>query len=152
ATRGGIGVYTRATGWSPISTGARVRLAVGMTGEARDTAACVAHVAAVRAATPAAIDRVLASLGALAQRAAGVLAGEVALGAVFAEAQTALAGLGLSSPAIERLAALARAAGAHGAKLTGAGRGGAVIAVGRVDEVVSAWRAHGFTAFATELT
>ena len=45
--------------------------------------------------------------------------------------------IGVSTPELERMVALARAAGAAGAKLTGAGGGGAIVALcpGRVDEV-----------------
>ena len=52
-----------------------------------------------------------------------------ALGAAFDANQTLLAALGVSSPAIEHLVTTARAAGAYGAKLTGGGAGGAVVAV-----------------------
>jgi mevalonate kinase len=47
----------------------------------------------------------------------------------------------------------ARAAGAQGAKLTGAGGGGAVIALGgeHADEVLRAWRAKGYYGFLTTI-
>jgi mevalonate kinase len=54
---------------------------------------------------------------------------QAALGQCFNENQAVLEKLGVSSPALERLISAARAAGALGAKLSGGGRGGNVIAL-----------------------
>ena len=57
-------------------------------------------------------------------------AGDVtALGRAFDENQALLEALGVSAPEVEALAAVARQNGALGAKLTGGGAGGAVIAL-----------------------
>ncbi|MFI1919802.1 mevalonate kinase [Nocardia sp. NPDC020380] len=53
-----------------------------------------------------------------------------ALGAKMAESQHILADLGVSCPAIDQVVATAAAAGAWGAKLSGGGMGGCVIALG----------------------
>lgn len=53
----------------------------------------------------------------------------IAIGAIFDRAHGRLAALGVSNAALDHLVSSARAAGAHGAKLTGAGLGGAVIAI-----------------------
>jgi mevalonate kinase len=60
-----------------------------------------------------------------------------------------LCGLRVSTPEIEILVHGARAAGAIGAKLTGAGGGGAVIALapGHEHDVVARWRRDGFDGF-----
>jgi len=52
----------------------------------------------------------------------------------------------VSTPELERIVSIARASGAVGAKLTGAGGGGSVVALcpGTVDEVTEALRAAGF--------
>lgn len=50
------------------------------------------------------------------------------IGGIFDEAHARLAAFGVSNSALERLVGAARDAGAYGAKLTGAGLGGAVIA------------------------
>jgi mevalonate kinase len=67
--------------------------------------------------------------------------------------QMLLSGLFLSTPEIERACAVAREAGALGAKLTGAGGGGAVIAL--CDEssapIEAALAEAGFKAFSTEI-
>jgi mevalonate kinase len=61
-----------------------------------------------------------------------------------------LADLGVSTPQLDALCDTARAAGAHGAKLTGAGGGGAVIAIAprdREQAVLAAWKRAGVTGF-----
>jgi mevalonate kinase len=64
-----------------------------------------------------------------------------------------LAALRLSSPELDALVHDARAAGAVGAKLTGAGGGGAVIALapGHERDVLARWRAAGFEGFLAEI-
>jgi mevalonate kinase len=75
--------------------------------------------------------------------------------------QMILAGLMVSTEAIERMCSIARYAGALGAKLTGAGGGGSVIALvppapkntnGPSDvanAILEAWRTAGYTGFVT---
>jgi mevalonate kinase len=68
--------------------------------------------------------------------------------------QMLLSGLFVSTPEIERACAIARDAGALGAKLTGAGGGGAVLALcapvrdgkGTTEQIIAAWRGAGFEA------
>jgi mevalonate kinase len=76
-----------------------------------------------------------------------------ALGRLMDLNQMLLSGLFVSSPEIERMCALAREAGASGAKLTGAGGGGSVVAlvptVAAGEAVLAAWKADGFDGFAT---
>ena len=59
----------------------------------------------------------------------------------------------MSSPELETLVHGARAAGAVGAKLTGAGGGGAVIALapGHERDVLARWRAAGFDGFLADI-
>jgi mevalonate kinase len=147
AARGGLGLYRRGLGLAPLDA-PPVPVVVAVSGEARSTAAMVARVADAlatdRAATAAKLDR----LGAAAR--AGVAGDLTRLGGLFDEAQEILAGLGLSTPTLDVLIDDARRAGAAGAKLTGAGGGGAVVAVapGREDEVLTAWRTRGKVGFA----
>jgi len=61
-----------------------------------------------------------------------------ALGLAFDRNQDILRDLGVSAPEVEVLIAKARAAGALGAKLTGGGAGGAVLAVAREPERLAA--------------
>jgi mevalonate kinase len=151
ATRGGVGLYRRASGLTPIAGAKAFRIAIGLSGEPRDTGARVADVARRREADREHVDEDLARLGALAERGAEIVRrGEPAsLGAIFDDAHVVLTRLGLSTARLDRLAEIARGAGATGAKLTGAGGGGAVIAAGeeeRLAAVEEAWRTAGFAA------
>ncbi len=152
ALRGGLGVYRRGAGLAPLAA-APLPLVVGLSGEPRSTAAMVARVAEALAAAPARAGDQLAALGAAATEGAAIVtsaAPDLArLGALFTAAHRTLAALGVSSPGLDALVEAALGAGALGAKLTGAGGGGAVIALapGRQDEVLAAWRAAGRVAF-----
>jgi mevalonate kinase len=131
ATRGGIGLYTRARGLEPLAGVKAFTIVIGLSGEPRDTLARVADVARQRDTAPAETDARLTRLGELAAHGAHALArGSVrALGPLLDAAQEDLAGLGLSTPRLDSMIAAARGAGALGAKLTGAGGGGAMIAL-----------------------
>ncbi len=61
--------------------------------------------------------------------------------------QGLLNALGVSTPELERMVDIARKAGAAGAKLTGAGGGGSIVAVcpGTVVQVVAALHAAGYS-------
>jgi mevalonate kinase len=151
AARGGLGLYRRGVGLTPLAA-PPVPVVVAVSGEARSTAAMVARVADALATDPAATAARLDRLGQAARVGAdAAVAGDlVRLGGLFDETQQLLAELGLSTPVLDALIDDARAAGAAGAKLTGAGGGGAVVAVapGREDEVLTAWRTRGKVAFA----
>jgi mevalonate kinase len=130
AQSGGAGRFSRAAGWQAVPVRQAFRLCVGLSGRPRDTAAQVAAVARLRARLTVA-DDLLAALGRLAEDTATALAlGDVdGLGRIFDAAHGVLAALRLSGPELDALVHTARAAGAIGAKLTGAGGGGAVIAL-----------------------
>jgi mevalonate kinase len=129
-------------------------ICVGLSGRPRDTAAQVAAVARLRDRMSATND-VLALLGRLAADAEAALAsGDIdGLGRILDAAHGLLAALRLSSPELDTLVHGARAAGAIGAKLTGAGGGGAVIALapGHERDVLVRWRAGGFDGFTAEI-
>lgn len=76
------------------------------------------------------------------------------LGSLMNAAHGLLNALGVSTPTIDRMVRLARSAGAVGAKLTGAGGGGAVIALAPrgAEAVVSALAEEGFESFVTRLS
>jgi mevalonate kinase len=154
AQHGGLGLFRRGQGFEPVPA-PPLRLAVGLSGEPHATGEVVAAVARLRAERPVFVDAQMRALGALAR--AGALhlaAGDLAaLGAALDAAQGHLAALGVSSAGLEALCVTAQRAGALGAKLTGAGRGGAALALapGREHEVVAAWRAAGYDGFVTEI-
>ena len=151
---GGFGLFTRAAGLSPLSA-APITLAIGHTGKSRDTKGRVARVAELVAERGDEVRARFAAIAALVGRGADAVArgsyGE--LGAAMNENQAHLEALEVSCPEIERMCAIARDAGAVGAKLTGGGGGGCVIAVAPAREpaVIDAWTKRGFTGFTAEV-
>ena len=108
-----------------------LQLAVLDTGVAGNTAALVAG---VRARRPA-IDPILNRMGALSEqiiqqlREAARAPDLLILGELLDENHRLLQQIGVSTPAVDALVLQARAAGARGAKLSGAGGGGVVLAL-----------------------
>jgi mevalonate kinase len=150
AIAGGVGVFRRSSGLRPLAGVPPTRVLVGPSGAPRSTAAMIDRVA--EATGGRADDARLRELGALTDTAtAALLAGDrPALGAAMNRAHDLLADLGVSTPALDALCEAARAAGAAGAKLTGAGGGGAVIAVappGREPAILAAWKQAGVDGF-----
>jgi mevalonate kinase len=154
ACRGGVGLYRRGGGLAPIHC-APVSIVVGLSGEPRRTADMVAKVSAALTQNPAQTGKTLAALGEAAESGARALETNdlERLAEAMASAQEGLAVLGLSTPRIDELIRLAQTNGALAAKLTGAGGGGAVIALAPESEtrVLGAWAAAGFEGFASEV-
>ncbi|MEU9132704.1 mevalonate kinase [Kitasatospora sp. NPDC048540] len=129
-------------------------LVIAQSGQRRSTAAqvdAVGHRPAQSNSSPGPMAR----LGELTRRARAALAdGEVAdLGDAMNSAHLELRDLGMSTPTLDRMVAIAREAGAAGAKLTGAGHGGAMIAVAgaRGPRICTALRDSGFEVFLTRM-
>src|SRR5699024_4797741 len=103
---------------------------VADSGASGSTSQSVAAVRARRAEDPATIDGVIARLGELAESAAEDLAGGGGtLGEQMREAHGLLGRLGVSNTRLDALVDAAHAAGSPGAKLTGGGQGGCIIAL-----------------------
>jgi geranylgeranyl diphosphate synthase type I len=163
AFHGAVLRYSRAGGvptLKPLNFPVELWLCVGWSGESSSTRSMVEGVARMHARRPDVVERSIAGAAALVENATLALeAGDLtALGKLMDLGQMILAGLMVSTEAIERMCALARGAGALGAKLTGAGGGGSVIALvppapnGPSDianAVLEAWRAAGYTGFVT---
>lgn len=147
ALHGGFGLYQKEHGFVPVSA-PPLSLAIGLSGQSRSTAQMVERVARATREDPQ--DPRLVALGEHATLGALELTrGELTnLGARLDRAQELLVDLGVSTPPLDELVTIARATGALGAKLTGAGGGGAVIALapGREQDIVGAWRAAGYEA------
>ncbi len=132
-----------------------LQLCVGNTGTASSTKTMVEGVARLREREPEVVDRTFEAIRALVLGARLALEGgdRIALGRLMDRNQTLLGTLRLSTPEIEPMCELARAAGALGAKLTGAGGGGCVVALvpsqAVADAVLEAWKAKGLEGFAT---
>lgn len=119
-----------------IQVGAPLVFVLADSGHAGSTARAVGAVRASLKADPERISGLIDRLGEIAEGSLDQLAAgdREGLGAQMFEAHRHLAELGVSDVALERLVDAARAAGATGAKLTGGGRGGCVIALARDDE------------------
>jgi mevalonate kinase len=160
ATLGGAVQFVRQDERSVIETIAPLGslvFAIGHSGIASSTRAMVESVARQRAERPAAVeatfDAVRAVVGGV--RAALEAGDRVALGQLLDQNQAHLGTLALSTPSIELMCESAREAGALGAKLTGAGGGGCVVALadGRAsaERILSAWKARSFEGFVAEI-
>jgi mevalonate kinase len=130
-------------------------LVIALSGEVRSTAGPVGRLRQRHGARPDLYGKFFRLAGDLVRAGRGALEeGDwQTLGALMDGAQGLLNGFGVSTPTLERMIAAARGAGALGAKLSGAGGGGAIIALApeRASDVVGALRAGGFEAFSTRI-
>ncbi|MGH3804293.1 MAG: mevalonate kinase family protein, partial [Pseudonocardiaceae bacterium] len=132
-------------------------LVIGLTDERRSTAGPIATLEAARARHVQPIGSVIDRLGALTHQGRTALTGgdTIELGYLMNQAQTALRALGLSTPTLDHAVSMARAAGAAGAKLTGAGGGGAIVALApqptAAPRIEAALKAAGLDAFTARL-
>lgn len=130
-----------------------LHLCVGNSGSASSTKSMVEAVARLRERRPEITQKAFDAIHTLVKNARlAIEAGDVrAIGQLLDLNQMLLSGLFLSTPEIEQMCAAARGAGALGAKLTGAGGGGSVVALvdhaERGAEVLAAWKAEGFDGF-----
>jgi hydroxymethylglutaryl-CoA reductase len=154
ASHGGVGQFVKGQGWTPVAMRQPIKLCVGLSGRPRRTADLVESLALLSRRTPAA-RKLIDVLGEISAAGLDALAlGDIdSLGRLFDLAHGVLAGLRLSTIELERLVHGARAAGALGAKLTGAGGGGAVIALApsHRQDVIDRWQADGFTGLTATL-
>ena len=111
----------------------------------------------MRARRPQVVDKAFDGIRALVSNARLAIedGDRFALGRLMDLNQMLLSGLFVSTPEIEAMCEQARAAGALGAKLTGAGGGGSVVALvngmSGAERVLEAWTKGGFGGFATRV-
>lgn len=112
-------------------------LVIADTGIASPTGQVVADVRAARQTNAARYDAIFDAIGAIAERARRIIAsGKLeTLGFLMRENQRLLRQLEVSAPSLERLIETAEDAGAAGAKLSGGGRGGNLIAVVKREKI-----------------
>jgi mevalonate kinase len=106
---------------------------VGNTGKRRSTGEFVGKVTRLRETRPAEYGKIALEAQKISEDAISALSNgqHESLGALMDENQRLLELVGVSSPELERLINAARTAGALGAKLTGGGGGGCMIAIAR---------------------
>ncbi|GMV18425.1 MAG: mevalonate kinase [Polyangiaceae bacterium] len=155
AAHGGCIWYTKQGGTEPLALGSTLTLAIAVAGPPASTKAMVESVARLGERRPEVFRKSLAGIESLVKNARLALeAGDVTgLGRLLDLNQMLLSGLMVSTEEIETACRVAREAGALGAKLTGAGGGGAVIALCEADPepVLDAWRRQGLTCFSTRV-
>ncbi len=156
STRGGCIQYSKSAGVELVTLGRSLPLAVAVAGPPASTREMVESVARLKERRPEVFQKTLDGILSLVKNARLCL--EVGdwpgLGQLMNLNQMLLSGLHVSTVGIERACKLARDAGALGAKLTGAGGGGSVVALPDLDPepVLRAWREEGLPCFATEVS
>ena len=157
AARGGCIAFTKGEPIDPVAVGEPLTVCIGNSGVASSTKTMVEAVARLRARRPEVVQKCFEGIRSLVRNARlAIEAGDrFALGRLMDLNQMLLSGLFVSTQEIEHMCAVARESGALGAKLTGAGGGGCVVAL--VDgsagarSVLEAWREAGFQGFATRV-
>jgi mevalonate kinase len=156
AACGGCIAFTRGETPRPVRLGAPLELVVAVAGPPASTKVMVEGVAKLRERRPEVVNKALEGIRSLVDNArlaieAGDLSG---LGKLMDLNQMLLSGLFLSTEDIERAVKLARDAGALGAKLTGSGGGGCVLALtsGGAAPILAAWQGAGLQCFETVVT
>jgi len=149
--RGGVIFYRRGEPPSVEPVRGTAWIAIALTGIARGTHSTVLPLAERRKGDPR-IDALLERLGGLAREGRDYFqSGDLArLGGAFDAAHEGLRELGVSCAELEQAVAALRRAGALGAKLTGAGGGGAAIGLAR-DEAHARQMAAQAGGFAVEV-
>jgi mevalonate kinase len=141
----------------PLRAGSILRLVVGHSGQPGSTKETVARVGARKLSEPVAFETELADFRAVVEGGErAVFAGALdALGASFDRCHALLAHWGVSTDTLDAMCVRAREAGALGAKLTGGGGGGCMIALVRDEasahRVRAALAAMGHEAFETTI-
>ncbi len=161
ASRGGCVAFTKGAEGAheieDVHAAAPMTVCIGNSGVVASTKTMVEAVAKLRARRPEVVQKSIEGIRALVRNARlAIEAGDTfALGRLMDLNQMLLSGLMVSSPEIERLCSLARESGALGAKLTGAGGGGCVVALVKGDAeaaaVLEAWSKEGFKGFTTRV-
>jgi len=161
ATRGGLRRFVRSAAGpvlTPLHTNDVVHVVVGNSAEHGSTMAMVTRVAEHLQRDPARTEAILDAIGDVVDNAQRALetADFARLGRLMDENQGHLERLGLSTPKLERMCQSARDAGALGAKLTGGGGGGCMIALAadasRGQLIARALSDAGYAAFVVEVS
>lgn len=157
AAYGGAGLFVRNQGFIPVRLPAPLRVLFADTGERTPTKETVAGVAKLRERRPDVVDKTCEAVGVLVRNAVLALQENDlrALGQLMDLNQNLLSSLMVSTPRTEELCRLARENGAYGAKLTGGGGGGCMIAIAPndcVEPILSAWKNAGAPVFDAVIT
>jgi mevalonate kinase len=155
SAHGGCVLFRKGRPLEAVRARGSLLLCVGHSGVASSTKSMVDAVAHLRDRRPEVVAKTFEGIRSLVSNARLAIeaSDRFALGRLMDLNQMLLSGLFVSTPEIERMCALARGAGALGAKLTGAGGGGSVVALvptpAAAEAVLAAWATESFDGFAT---
>jgi mevalonate kinase len=158
AVYGGLAMYVRGQPLTRLRSSRTLSLVVGNSGEHGSTKATVASVARQHERDPAKAEQIFDAIAALVNNARAALetGDHGRLGQLMDLNQTLLNSLMLSTTKLEQMCQLTRQAGALGAKLTGGGGGGCMIALASdaaaSERIVRALLDAGYAAFAVEVS
>ncbi len=157
STYGGVIMYRRGEKIKKLDVDADLPLVIGDTKIERSTGQMVAHVGDLKRRYPSVVDNIMRAGGEIAATSVEALkSGDLeTLGEVMNMNHALLYAVGVSNEPLERLVYAAREAGALGAKLTGAGGGGCMIALAakeKLEDVAEAIEEAGGEAFITRKT
>jgi len=157
STYGGTILFQKSKGFTPLDVKINIPLVVGNTNLERSTGDLVAAVKLRRDNYPSIIDPIIKTGGEIALRAVDALKkGNLkVLGELLSINHALLSAVGVSTEALDRLIYAARNTGAYGAKLTGGGGGGCMIALtneSRIKKVINAIDLAGGAAFEARKT
>ncbi|TDW28408.1 hydroxymethylglutaryl-CoA reductase, degradative [Cryobacterium psychrophilum] len=144
----------RSANFSAVTVPHPIPVIIGLTGVRSLTARTVSLVRTAWAKSPSRYDGIFEQIDGLALAGVGALErGDIAeLGDLMNINHGLLNALQVSSPELETLVAIARRSGALGAKLTGGGGGGAMIAIAEPDRTVAVAGAMQLAGYTTHLT
>ncbi|MEE9386538.1 MAG: mevalonate kinase [Nannocystaceae bacterium] len=155
AASGGVLRYVRDTPPEALRVPRTLKLVVAPSGTPRSTADQVDKVARLRSALPQATRSILRALGALATDAESCIISNNfhQLGDIMNVAHHLLGALGVSTPQLDDMCHTARDVGSLGAKLTGAGGGGCVVALSDTNPrpICDRFAARGIDALVSEI-
>jgi mevalonate kinase len=157
AASGGVALYRKGSPLEPVRLGRKLTLVVGHSGEQGSTRETVASVGRQHARNPAKLDQIFDGIEALVANGRSALqAGELwRLGQLMILNQKLLTSMMLSTSRLSEMCQAAEQAGALGAKLTGGGGGGCMIALcehaAAAEQVMGALQAMGRDAFIAEV-
>ncbi|MCS7097117.1 MAG: mevalonate kinase [Candidatus Methanomethylicia archaeon] len=137
STIGGIILYSRSCGFNTLDIKLNEPILIGITGEVRSTVEMVDKVLKLKNKYPYIFKLIYEANDMIVREAINAMKIKdyIRLGELMNIAHGLLSSLGVSNLNLERLIYAVRKAGAYGAKLTGAGGGGAMIALCNSDSI-----------------